>query len=322
MSNALTDNLSREKIQQLLAAIGSEGTEESSQTEAAEYNWQEPHYFTTDELNELEAFTETTATEIGRKFAALFNSDFNVTIASTTQHFAAEFLSEAPDDKPDNYCLIFGVDQNQPFGFVSIPAQTAIIWAKRLLGDAKSEEDSESDLSQLEESLLTDLASAVVGALSDSYESWNFQPTGTIVKGQFPLEAAGTEELCRITFSAGEGDSDTGHEAHLLILCEKLQSVAGRTEQKTAVFSAEDMSKAILAHLQDMPVLVTARLASIVITFEEIASLGSGDILLLDKRIDKPIELIAEGRTLFGGRPAKSAGRYAVAITEKSCDTR
>ena len=41
----------------------------------------------------------------------------------------------------------------------------------------------------------------------------------------------------------------------------------------------------------------------------------------IDKRIEEPVELIVNGRTVLRGRPAKSAGKYAVVITELSCDT-
>ncbi len=67
-----------------------------------------------------------------------------------------------------------------------------------------------------------------------------------------------------------------------------------------------------------LSVSVTAQLASTVLTFEEIMGLGVDDILLLDKRTNEPVELIVKGRTVFRGRPAKSDGRYAVVITEKS----
>ena len=39
------------------------------------------------------------------------------------------------------------------------------------------------------------------------------------------------------------------------------------------------------------------------------------DILLLDKRVDQQTELIVGGRTVYYGYPAKSAGKYAVTIT-------
>lgn len=321
MSSAIVNNLSREKIKELLAAVGSEPTEDTTQIEATEHNWHQPHCFSSDQLKKLDSFTKKTAVAIAQKFADFYHSDFNVTIASTTQHFADEFLNQTSDGKQGDYYLAFGTDQDHPCGLISIPPQTATIWATQLLGESESEEDSGRDLSQLEESLLLDIISAIVEALSNSHDSYNFQPARSITRGQLPLELQGTEELCRITFRVEKADSENSSEAHFLILCDKLEPVVGKTAQIAGGFSAEDISKAILDHLQQMSISVTAQLASTVLTFEEVMSLQADDILLLDKRIDELVELIVEGRTIFRGRPAKSAGKYAVVVTEPSYNT-
>jgi flagellar motor switch protein FliM len=57
-----------------------------------------------------------------------------------------------------------------------------------------------------------------------------------------------------------------------------------------------------------------------VLTFEEIVNLQVDDILVLDKRIDQPAELIVDDRTYYYGCPAKSAGKYAVTITNMAAE--
>ncbi len=320
MSNTVTDKLSRKKIQQLLAAVGSKPAEDTTQIEAAEYDWHQPHCFTRAQLNKLDDFTKKIAKAIARRFATLCHGEFNVTIASTTQHFANELVDQALESKQNNYYLPFGTDQAHPCGLVSIPLQTTFIWVTQLLGDTESEEDSRRDLSQLEESLLLDIASAIVDAISDSHGNCDFKPAKNIVRRLFPLELRGTEEFCKITFNVKKSDSDNT-EAYILIFCESLESVAGKATQDAGEFSAADISKAILERLKKMPVFVTAQLASAMLTLEEIMDFQVGDILLLDKAVDEPVELIVEGRELLRGRPAKSGGKYAVVITELSCDT-
>jgi hypothetical protein len=58
MSNTATRNLSREKIQQILASIGSQVVDENDKVEAAEYNWLQPHCFSSKQLKKLDSFTE------------------------------------------------------------------------------------------------------------------------------------------------------------------------------------------------------------------------------------------------------------------------
>jgi len=126
----------------------------------------------------------------------------------------------------------------------------------------------------------------------------------------------GTEELCKITFGVEKTGSENGSEVHLLIFCDKLAAALEETAQTNSQVSPKDISNVILDHLQKMPLCVTGQLASTHLLFEQIISLVPDDILLLDKKIDESIDLIIQDRTVFRGWPAKSAGNYAVAITE------
>lgn len=317
MSNTRNNNLSRNKIQQILAALGSGPImEDTTQIEATDYNWHKPHCFTRSQLHMLDDLTKKTAKTIAQKFATLCHGEFTATIVSTTQHFANELLDQALENKQDDYYLAFGTDEEHPCGLIGIPLKTAFIWATQLLGDTKSKEDSRTDLSQLEESLLLDISSAAVEALSSSHSDCDFQPAKNIVRRLLPLELKGTEEFCKITFNVKKSDSEDT-EAYLLILCDDLEPVVGKNAQAVDEFSAEDISKAILNHLEQMLVSVNAQLASTVLSFDEIMSLQVGDILLLDKAIDKPIEVMVNDQMAFRGRPAKSSGRSAVVITER-----
>lgn len=309
------NNLSKEKIRQLLKAVGSGPQEDTSGINTTEYNWNQPHFFDRKQLNRLDDFTKRVARAMSVKLVDFCHSEFDVTVVSVTQHFAAKLIDQALESGQDDYYLAFGSDHDHPCGLISIPTQTAFIWATQLLGDPETEVgDSGRYLSQLEESLLLDLLSSLVKAFSQKY--WEFQPGRNIVRRFFPIELKGTEELCKITFNVKKADQEKGSEAYILILCSKLESVVGKAEQTVSGFSADDISKAILARMQQMPVFVTAQLASTMLTLKEIMNLEVGDILLLDKKVNEPVELITSGRTALLGRPAKSAGKYAVVITE------
>jgi len=319
MSNTAISNLDREKIQQILASVGSQKTDDSDKVEAVEYNWNQPHYFSSAQLKKLDDFTKKVAQSCAKKFTQLYNSDFNVTITLTTQHFADELI--ASNSNQGNCYLTFSSDPDQQFGLVGIPDQTAIAWATQLLGDTNSVENSDKDLSQLEQSLLFDIACGVVEAFSDSCENYDLHHGSEIIRDQMPIELDGTEELCKITFTVEKTDSENSSEAYFLILCDKLRSIVGQNIQTAEDFSSETVARTMLGHVHKLPVSITAQLASTVFTFEEIMSLQVDDILLLDKSVNEPAELIAKGQTIFRGQPAKSGGNHAVVITEL-CNTK
>ncbi len=138
MSDASANSLSREKIQQLLAAVGSGPKEDTTQMEVAEYDWQQPHYFSSAQLKRLDDLTKEAAKEMAEKFAKFCNNESDVTVVSTNEHFAAQLRAQDLESKQANYYLPFGSDQDHPDGLISIPAQTAFVWATQLLGDSES----------------------------------------------------------------------------------------------------------------------------------------------------------------------------------------
>jgi hypothetical protein len=246
MSTAPDNNISRIKLQKVLAAIGSEPAEDTTPIESTEYDWHQPRYFNNRELEKLDDFTREIATMLSKKLTDSLQNKLEVTVASTTQHYADEFLSQTSEEKKNDYNLAFGTDENPLCGVVSIPLQTAIFIVTLLLGDSESEKDSDRVLSELEESLLLDIIHAIVETLSSSSDNYDFHATGSIVKGQPCLELQGTEELCTITFNIKKTGSENNSEAKLLMLCDTLAPIVGKTTQVAGGFSAEDTSKAIV----------------------------------------------------------------------------
>jgi flagellar motor switch protein FliM len=313
------NNLSSEKIHELLIAVGKGPKEDATDIETSEYNWNQPHFFDLKQLSKLNDSTKKIAKAMAVKFGNFCHSEFDVTVVSTTQHFASELIEQTLG-KQNDYYLAFGTDQDHLCGLIKISTQTSFIWVTQLLGDPESEEeDSGRDLSQLEESLLLDLLSALVGSFF--YETWDFQPARKIVRGLLPLELKGTEELCKIAFDVKKSDKEKGSETSIIILCDKLEPVVGKSEQTVGEFTTDDVSKAIFNHMQEVPICITAQLASTVLSLQEVMSLEVSDVLLLDKKIDEPVELMINDRTAFRGQLAKSAGKHAAVITELSLNT-
>ncbi len=100
-----------------------------------------------------------------------------------------------------------------------------------------------------------------------------------------------------------------------------LAPVVGKSLQPLPTIPPDELSRLLMEHVHQMPVSVTARLASTRLSFEEVLDLASGDVLLIDKPLDEPVELIINNQTVFRGRPAQSTGQYAVFITERATDS-
>jgi flagellar motor switch protein FliM len=320
MSEAVSNKLSKERIRQLLAVVGRNPEKQDTQVEAAEYDWHQCRYFSSDQLEKLDDFAKKVALAVAEKFTLVYQVGFEVTVTSISQHFADTFLAQNSDTVKNDYHLAFGTDEDHACGLITIPLKTASVWATQLLGDHEPQEDASKNLTKLEESLLSDAASDLLEAFSECDNSFEFRPADGVVRGWLPIELEGTAEICEVVLNIKRANSEDATEAHVLLLCDRLEPVIGKRTAGTYSYSADDVSKAILGHLEQMHVSVEAQLGHAMLTFEELMCLQVEDTLLLDKRIDEPVRLIVEGIELFQGQMAKSAGRYAVAITGSSSE--
>ena len=317
MINGVDNKLTKEKIQQLIAAVGKSAAQNEKEQDYEEYNWYEPHYFNNEDNVKLAELTEQMAVNIREKFAELCCSEFDVSIVSTTQHYANELSEKTLTNEEKEYYLIFGTDKEHLFGFFGIPEQTAFTWAKQLLGDSEVNKDSGKEISKLEESLLLDLASVLINIFSKIFlDNKDVYLERNLVKQKWPLGIQNTEELCKISFNVKKHDLENVSAAYFVIPCIKLNSVLDIKTLNTNNTNTNDTRKNILDHMGLTQVNVTAQLACSHLSFEDVMNLQIDDIVVLEKRVDEPVELKVGNRTVCHGWPGKCSGEYVLKIVD------
>ena len=312
-------HLNRVRLHRLLAAVGSTPVPAEATSEAALYDWRDPHYFNEDQRNRLAAIMSQVAAVLSERCVHFFSSEFQVVPASITQHFAADVARQGNAEQ--SFSLTFGAAQKPPCGFLAIGADVALDWVTRLLGDSESDQDPNRPLSSLEESLLSDLAGAMTEAFLDSLRpQQDLHATGQVSRGAVAVSFEPTDPICRIVFRIGRAEAETASEVTFIVGGPTLAPVLGKSVPAKANAKQEELSRLLMEHVHQMPMTICARLASIRLSFAEVLNLAPGDVLLLDKDLDEPVDLILHNETVFRGRPARRDGRYAVLITERTAD--
>jgi len=319
MTAASASNLSRAKIQRLLQAVGSAPRQTEPDVEVSVYDWRDPHYFNEDQRNRLAAVMTQGAALLSDRFAHFYHSEFNVKATSIKQHYAADLAGQVHLD--EGFSLSFGPEPDQPCGFLVVGSEAALDWATRLLGDSENSDDSERTISSLEESLLSDLltagAEAVLGLLGDRDD---LKVNSTLGHGPLTPPYGPTEEICHIAFEIQEAEAEQKAEMSFVLPCRVLAPVIGKTVSAETRPAQEQLAQVLMGHVQEMPVTVTARLASIRLSFADVFDLAPNDVLLIDKPIEEPLDVIVDGRTVFRGRPAQANGQYAIFITDSTAE--
>lgn len=315
-------HLNRARLHRLLAAVGSApAPAATSASGAAPYDWRDPHYFNEDQRNRLAAVMSQVGAVLSERCAHFFNSEFEVVPVSITQHFADDMGRHV--DMTQSFSLGFGPAQKPSCGFLVIGADVALDWVTRLLGDSESDPDPNRPLSSLEESLLSDLAGAMTDAFVDSLRPHqDLKPAGRVVRGPAAAPFEPTDPICRVVFRIGKAESDATSQITFIVGGPTLAPVVGKSVPAKATVKQDELSRLLMEHVHQMPVTICARLGSTRLSFGEVLDLAPGDVLLIDKGLDEPVDLILHNQTVFRGRPTQSEGRYAVFITECTAASR
>jgi flagellar motor switch protein FliM len=314
MSPGAVQSLTRDNIRRLLAGVGKAKAEPAPEPAWRPHDWRQCRSFNEEQLRKLEAFAGQVATAVSGVFVRFCRRSFEVKVVSTGQQYASQVTESLAATVGRDAFLSFGPASNPSSAALMMPEKAARHWAQLLLGTAESADESQG-LSSLEQSLLADIAKAVVEGLQMQGSGLTVQ-AGDLVVGRLPVTWDPMEELYRISFSVQRTESPEISEAAFVLPCGFLAGLAGKSAETVAQTSGPDASKRLLQCIQDMPVPVTARLGTVVLTVEDVMGLAVDDVVVLDQSTQEPIDLTIRGRSAFRGLPVQHQGRMAVLITE------
>jgi flagellar motor switch protein FliM len=158
------------------------------------------------------------------------------------------------------------------------------------------------------------MTALVDGFLSPLRVQKDVKPSSQIVKGLPGASFEVTQEISRIVFQVKKSDGGAPCDITFVLPCSMLAPLVGKSISPPTKVSADELSRMLMEHLQEMPVKVTVTLGSSWLSFAEVLDLHADDVLLLNKAIDVPVELKINERPVFWGHPAQCDGQYAVLI--------
>ena len=320
MTNPLNEkNLTRNKLQQIMEAVKEHIPQEELQpVEADPYEWHRPYHFSLDQLAKLEAFGKHVESNLTKTFVGLCQDEFEAKITSITQHFA-RFLADSVDtDYQNHYFLPFVTDSAKQCGYICLSSKTSLELIRHMLRESEAAAEQERELSELEESILTDTLSVIIetfAAVLQENAAPAIKPLAQLVKGTWPLDHAELEDFCSIDFNVQSPDGAI--EATVTLAANIIEPVVGITPEKGPKPTKQHISDAIMHQLQDASVEVTAQLTYSLICLQDVMNLQQQDIILLDKKTYEPIDVLLNKRPSMKAHPVTSSNKHAILITKQ-----
>jgi flagellar motor switch/type III secretory pathway protein FliN len=281
---------------------------------AVDLDWSIPHRFDPAQAGRLGGFQSAIAKRMSAALGALVGSALPMTPLAASEHY----LGELSAGIAGSYCVPLTDESEQKCGFVHIPAASAAAWVGRLLGKSSVPDGAARDLSSLEMVLLLDVVSAALGGAYPAFEEHHLRPLHRaehVLKGETGLGGADADEFVYLGFQC---DQAVGGMQINLYLGAELLGAAVAVGGSVTSLPQDQTRKLLLEHVEGLFLAGEVVVGSSAVAMGDIMSLQPGDVLVMDKRADEPMDFVLAGQTLLQGHLVTCQGRYALEITSKA----
>ena len=316
-------NITTELLRKILATAKATPNPEFIIEDYLVHDWHKPRHFRGKQINALKDFIQRSIEQMSIELEKLYQNDITISMEEIEEKFIYSLIKEDAQNDT-SYFLNFQQKaqpspENMPvsIGFLDMPSKSAISFVKLILGDSKDTDENESKLSSLEEVLILDTSQAIIEAISKKSNELGgekLESDSKFTRGHWPLESDNLDEFLRLTFTIeSNGKAQT---IYINILSSFLDKPL-KINQNQSVISQEMIDKALMENLEKTSISIKTRLASVTLALNDITALEPGDMVLLNRTTDEPMEILLNGKTKLYAHPSVSGGCYAASITQK-----
>jgi len=179
------------------------------------------------------------------------------------------------------------------------------------------------EFTQVEQSVIRKVVDIILKTLSEAYQTLttvDFVFEKSEMNPHFVNVIEGVEVMIVSTFHMEIESTASGEKKNTFYFCVPYLSVESIKERLygrsggAAVETDENWSARLLHHIERVPLNVTGDIGEATIRLSELQNLKTGDVIVLDRKIDEPLEFRIEGSPRFMGRPGISSNNYAMEI--------
>ncbi len=288
-------------------------------TEAAPYDFKRPERVSKDQMRALQSIHEGFARNFGASLSAFLRTIVETRVATTEQLTYSEFIHSLPS--PTCFNLL---SAPQLSGQLCLELSPLIVYpiVDRLLGGTNSDIFiPQRPLTEIELRLVNRI---IDRALANLTEAWSdlldvkFEVSGTESNPHLVQIVAPNEVVVVIGF-----EIKLGARAGTMSICipfNVIEPVIGKLAGQSwlgysRLGGATEQARRVARSLRRAEVDVAAFLGEAKITVQEVMGLAPGDIIRLDKLVERDFILRVRGQNKFAGRLGQLRGQRALQIT-------
>jgi flagellar motor switch protein FliM len=308
--------LSQDEIDSLLHAT-SEPAAAPADHEAASvirYNFRRPDRVSKEQIHSLHFLHDRFARNVATSLSAYLRTMIELSVVSVEQFSYSEFLMSLTDPTVFYALAIPPFDE---LAALEVNPSIGFAMVDRMLGGAGQSPPPSRALTEIEQNVIDSVVKIMLEQLAETWRpivNLAFGIRGRETRPQMLQVAAPNEIVIMVVFEAKFGD--TRGMMNLCIPASIVEASGAHFAQawhRQRREPTETERTWLHDNLSRVPVTVTAVLESRLAT-RDLLALVPGDVVTLDVRANRPIEVCVEGTSKFWGRLTAEDGHVAVSI--------
>jgi flagellar motor switch protein FliM len=290
--------------------------EEKSADAIRSHDFRQSGFLTPSELRRIRLRHEQFVRALASRLAIFLRVEFNVQLAKLQIVGYQKFTDDLPGP---THITLFKTDPLKGTGLLVIPPRLGLSLVDRLLGGPGEFTDAERDLTEIELTLIDQVAVLLVSEWCNHWpEMRELRPSllGRENNSRFLQTATADTAMLVLTLEAGFGDRRdpiqfvfpyATVEPLVRLLCPAMPEQDG-----AAIRSPKYKWN---SELDDIQVPVVAEWQGLKLSAGDITRLKSGDVLVLDPACAAQVQLRLSHVPKFVGRPGTRTGKWAIELT-------
>jgi flagellar motor switch protein FliM len=285
------------------------------------YDFKRPERVSKDQIRAISAIHEVFSRDLGPVLSGLLRTIVDVRVVGVEQLTYNEFLQTLPD--PTCLMILQAPPLERQMCLEISPLIVFPVIDRLLGGDNSNLFVPQRPLTMIEWRLVGRIADRTLEHLSEAWRALggaHFQVVGTESSPQLVHIATPTDVVVLIAFEIRLGQT-TG----TMSLCvpfnaiePALNRLTSRSRFANPTPATDSQQKRLVRNVVKSPVNLTAYLGQTTIRLSELRELRPGDLIPLEKRIDRDLILRVGGRNKFAGKVGQFRGHRALRITRRA----
>ncbi len=326
------DVLSQSEIDSIITALGSgdistqeESAEQVSEDEVTIYDFRRPNKFSKDQMRTLKNIHENFARMLTNFLTAYLRVPVAVKLESSSQVSYEEFMNSLP---LPTLVTVFSFSELGGRAFMEMNPYFSFPIIGILFGGEGKLINKMRELTEIELSVMRRINEKILDNLRYTWE--DFADIDPVIENldtnpQFSQLIASNEAVVLLSFST-QVEGNEGF-INLCLPYITLEPMLGQlsvqnwhTRQGKKDQDEEQSLEKLKKRLKGAEVELTALIGKTDITVADFLQFEEGDIIMLDKSVEDPIELCLEGRPKFGMNLGKVGKKVAGVIVDRAED--